>query len=407
MYIRQESFFSFEEIIKFQPETKLEMILTELNFDNIVHMLSEKSAVRGPKGYSFKQLLYSLVAMQVEQMPYIISLVERLKNDPVFRYNCGFNVLEKTPSLATFSRFLNKLCEVDSLKDELTTLVIEAKKLNIIDGEYLSIDATDFEAYEKPISKNKITPSPTTPDWGSKKGTDGKTKKWFGYKGHLIVDCKSDLPIAASVTPASWNDGIKEVVHPLIDSCIENYKNVLTPKFWIMDKGYDNVHVYEHVVNVANGFPIIPYNPRSETAPPIGFNYEYQPSCSMGYALAFWGIDGDYLKYRCPHVVNKVDCPYGSNWCSNSDYGFCKKFNYKKQPRLYCYPPRATDKWYSIYNLRNSVERCNHRLKNHLNLDNIRSKGAKKALIFVLLSCISLVAGTISVNKLNLSNNIA
>ncbi|WP_427337965.1 hypothetical protein [Caloranaerobacter sp. DY30410] len=45
-----------------------------------------------------------------------------------------------------------------------------------------------------------------------------------------------------------------------------------------------------------------------------------------------------------------------------------------------------------------SVERCNSRLKKYLNLDNIRSKGIKKAKVHALLNCIALVAGTISLN---------
>ncbi|WP_434578208.1 hypothetical protein [Thermoanaerobacterium thermosaccharolyticum] len=51
-----------------------------------------------------------------------------------------------------------------------------------------------------------------------------------------------------------------------------------------------------------------------------------------------------------------------------------------------------------MYNLRTSIERCNSRLKNYLNTDNLRSAGIKKAKTFALLNCITLVAGTIVVN---------
>ncbi|SET19224.1 hypothetical protein SAMN03080614_107510, partial [Anaerobranca gottschalkii DSM 13577] len=47
---------------------------------------------------------------------------------------------------------------------------------------------------------------------------------------------------------------------------------------------------------------------------------------------------------------------------------------------------------------RSSVERCNSRLKKYLNLDNLRSKGIKKAKVHALLNCIALVAGTIALN---------
>lgn len=36
MYILQECIFYFEEILNFQPKSKLEMILSELSFDNLI-----------------------------------------------------------------------------------------------------------------------------------------------------------------------------------------------------------------------------------------------------------------------------------------------------------------------------------------------------------------------------------
>ncbi|WP_428978994.1 transposase [Clostridium tanneri] len=55
----------------------------------------DSHATRGPKGHDELALLYSLVAMQVEQVATFKKLVARLKTDPVFRYTCGFNILSK------------------------------------------------------------------------------------------------------------------------------------------------------------------------------------------------------------------------------------------------------------------------------------------------------------------------
>ncbi|MDR5659380.1 transposase, partial [Serpentinicella sp. ANB-PHB4] len=82
------------------------------------------------------------------------------------------------------------------------------------------------------------------------------------------------------------------------------------------------------------------------------------------------------------------------------------KLNYKENPRLHGYPLRSSNEWKKQYDKRTSVERCNSRLKEYLNLNNIRSKGIKKAKIHALLNCIALVAGTIAVN-LSKSLNIA
>lgn len=123
--------------------------------------------------------------------------------------------------------------------------------------------------------------------------------------------------------------------------------------------------------------------------------------------LRYWicinilGKRWNYLKFRCPHATGKVNCPYGMNWCSNSKYGLCYKVNYKKDNRFYSYPLRDSKKWLEFYNKRSSIERCNSRLKEYLSTDNIRSAGIRKAKIFALLNCITLVAATIAVNQFN------
>jgi len=55
---------------------------------------------------SLRFLIYSLIAMQVEKIDTIKDLVVKLKENPVLRYCCGFDVLGKVPSESTFVDFL-------------------------------------------------------------------------------------------------------------------------------------------------------------------------------------------------------------------------------------------------------------------------------------------------------------
>ena len=191
MYIRQECLFSFDELIKFQPETKLEMVLSQLDFSNVVLSLSRSEYKRGPK-----------------KIPNIAKLVARLKSDPVFRYNCGFSVFGTTPSTSTFSRFLSLISKSEALEEDFKQLILKAKNLNIIDGTNIAIDSTKLNAFEKPKPKSKLKDDGKSPNWGKKKDTDGNDIKWFGWKLHIIADCKSELPLAIEITPASVNDSI-------------------------------------------------------------------------------------------------------------------------------------------------------------------------------------------------------
>lgn len=61
--------FSFEEILKFQPKSKLEMILDELNFENLISEVTKNHTSCGPKGYPIRALINSHIAIQVERIP--------------------------------------------------------------------------------------------------------------------------------------------------------------------------------------------------------------------------------------------------------------------------------------------------------------------------------------------------
>ncbi|WP_366922865.1 transposase [Metallumcola ferriviriculae] len=395
MYIRQECLLSFEEILNLQPQTKLELVLSQIDLSDFE--IAFKRSRFGPKGYDPTPMLYALIAAQLEQIRTVKALVQRLKQDPVFRYCCCFEVCGQVPSEATFSRFLTKISESEDLQKLFHKLVIRAKELNIIDGETVAIDSTKMDAFESPKPHSKLTDNGLTPNWGAKRDTNGNQVKWFGWKLHILSDTKSELPLEISVTPANVYDGT--VALPLIEKLFESFGDLFKPRYYAMDSGYDFNYIYDAIVNDYQAKPVIAYNPRGSKSAPEGLDNDLQPICSAGYKMVYWGTDGDYIKLRCPHVCGKVDCVHGSNWCSNSNYGYVRKVNYKKEPRFYSYPFRGTEKWQSIYNQRTAVERCNSRLKEYLNLGNIRAKGIKKALTHCLLNSIALVAGTIAANS--------
>lgn len=397
MYIRQMTLISFEEIMEFQQETKLEMILSQIDVSKLANSFRKPSNIKGPKGYEATPIIYALIAMQVEKIQKVKDLVLNLKQNPVLRYCCGFDVLGKVPSESTFSRFLVSLSEKQELAGLFYDLVLQAKDLNIIDGDHISIDSTKLDSYEAAKPKKDIIDDGTNPNWGMKRDTNGNNIRWFGWKLHILCDSKSELPLDILMTPASTYDGT--VATDMIDDFLEKYKSVFNPIYYAMDSGYDLEYVYDDIVNKYHAIPIIAYNPRGSLAPPEGLDEYFDPVCSAGYKLVYWGKDKNYLKFRCPHALGRCNCPHGMNWCSSSNYGYTLKLNYKENPRQYGYPLRSSNEWKKQYDKRTSVERCNSRLKEYLNLDNIRSKGIKKAKTHALLNCIALIAGTIAINS--------
>ncbi|WP_366414809.1 transposase [Paenibacillus sp. GP183] len=94
-------------------------------------------------------------------------------------------------------------------------------------------------------------------NWGAKFDAFGNKITWFGYKLHLAVDTKSELPIALEVTPAHVNDG------EMAPGLIEKVATKSNTRFFMLDAGYDQMKVYEAARNV-KAQAIIPLNPRGE-----------------------------------------------------------------------------------------------------------------------------------------------
>ena len=60
---RQQSLITLDEFYELIPITKLEAILSFIDFTLFLKMYPDSFSRRGPKGYSKKQLLMALIAM--------------------------------------------------------------------------------------------------------------------------------------------------------------------------------------------------------------------------------------------------------------------------------------------------------------------------------------------------------
>jgi len=398
LIVLQKPLFSFEEILSLEPNERLQKIFITL--DDLPFYDYQNPDRRGSKGYSPKLMLRALLAMKIYSIPTVVLLIERLNSDFKFRYSCGFSLSGRIPSEATFSRFLARLAENESLYQLFLSVVEKSRQLEIIDSEILVIDSTAIDSYEKKCPKKELRQDGTKADWGSKKDSNGNQLTWFGYKLHLAVDPKSECPVDLILTPASVSDG--EIALPLVERLAgRGYIS----KYDIMDAGYDWNNIYQTIFEVYKGQAIIPLNPRNEKQPPTGLDFDGTPVCSAGYRMIYWG-EG---KFRCPHVLGKVDCLFGSNWCSssNSNYGHTVKTKVKDDPRRFSNPHRNSRNWILLYHKRTAVERVNGRLKGHLGLENFKVQGIKKVLVNMLLSNICLVANTIAVNQKGCRKSVA
>ncbi|MFQ7651823.1 MAG: transposase [Roseburia hominis] len=168
---RQQSLITLDQFYEWKPLSKLEALLSFIDYTLLDEYFKPDSHRCGPKGYSKKQLFNTLISMQIEQFSDIKSLVTRLKSDPVFRRSLGYDYFENTPSEATLNRFIKTLAESDILEKTFRRMVSKARQLGLIDGTNVAIDASKLTAYEHAVPKSKIPSDDSCfPNWGGKAG---------------------------------------------------------------------------------------------------------------------------------------------------------------------------------------------------------------------------------------------
>ncbi|MFZ1155391.1 MAG: transposase [Solirubrobacteraceae bacterium] len=259
------------------------------------------------------------------------------------------------PSVYACYRFTAKLREHAHLLDGCIARVIkELKRRNPVLGWDVAIDASDMPAYangQRFASKGgreRTDDEFSDPDasWGHRSAVS--TRKgggFYGYRLHMAVCSKTDLPLAWTVETAKTNETL--TVAPLLDKL---HSLGINPETAALDKGYDNNRVYD-ACSQRNVLPVIPLR----RTPDVVKGRDKPPCCEHG-EWRFAGADRKRgaCKWRCP----TGECKPASVWI--------------KADRLHPLIPRETLRWKGLYRRRASVERAFGRLKNEWALAPLR-----------------------------------
>jgi hypothetical protein len=283
------------------------------------------------------------------------------------------------PSVFACYRFTAKLREHTDMLEECIASVIRAlKKTNPLLGWDVAIDASDMPAYangQRFVSKGGRERSDdefSDPDasWGHRSAVS--TRKgggFYGYRLHMAVCSKTDLPLAWAVETARAHETLS--VAPLLDKL---HALGINPETCALDKGYDNNRVYAD----CSGRGIAPVIPLRKT-PDVKKGKDKPPRCEHG-EWRFAGADHKRkaTKWRCP----TGECKPASVWITAD--------------RLHPLIPRETLRWKGLYRGRASVERAFGRLKNELGLAPLRVRRIERVRLHVNLTILSQLACALS-----------
>ncbi|TES54230.1 IS1182-like element IS662 family transposase [Halalkalibacterium halodurans] len=417
--IRQGSLFALQDLYELEPTHRFEAVFSTIEVDPILAVVSKKTLYGAPVQLNYAAMIYSLTARILERIPTIKDLIKRLKNDYMFRLDCGFLLSDAIPSEASYSRMLTKLEESDVLERVQETQILQAIIEGFVMDDTIAIDATHIEArdqapakvekakpepkkrgrkskeeqekwvqeqaereaalsvFEKPIESQLDTPLnelrssvPTDPKWGIKKNSEGKNAYWFGYKGHLAVGTKSQYILQSLFSSGNLNDGKAAI--PLLKGIHERL-SILPISYSTLDAGYDYPAIYEQIYRI-RAQSIIAYNKKNESEP-VGFDKYFAPTCVREHSYRYDSYDPTYetLKYTRPKECK--DCPLAEDTLCQKVY----KVKITTDLRRYTAPARGSKAWKNLYKQRSAVERVIAYLKEFFQLNNVRYRTGKRA----------------------------
>jgi hypothetical protein len=397
--------FSWENDVEDLGDLKrLVFVLDNLPDEKLIWELKADRG-KGRNDYPVVAMWNMLIAKIVFGHGRFTDIIREMKRNAQLRNLCGF-MSGKTPDAANVSRFVAK---VEAHQMELlkifTTLSDMLYDMLPDFGRNLAIDSkwTWSLANRNSDRKNPDRRSETEAAWGTKTYSgvhpDGRawstTKHCFGFKVHLIVDTKYELPVAFMITDASGSD----IVYgkKLLEQIEKERKHILDKcEFFAGDKGYDDGELISYLQS--KGIKAIidkrhMWKEESEKELPgydghyyndYGEVFCYSKEFSEKHRMIPAGYDKarDALRFRCP--VDHYGCT-----CKESDScTYCRNLRVplKTDVRIFTQIDRNSYKWKRLYNARTAVERVNSRLDVSFGFEQRRVRGSTRMTLFSVLS---------------------
>ncbi len=279
-------------------------------------------------------------------------------------------------------------------------------------GEFLALDGKAIQSYAANYNKNKKEDGrrDTDANWGTKKYTTSTNKKgevvtnkvtWFGYRVHLVVDARYELPVAFKVTQASNSEKTeaKEILKAMHEKQLEKCKYLMA------DKGYDDTKIIEYLEGKGIS-PIIDICNKWKD----GEKTKQYKDTDIVYTYdgKVYYIDDDGKKIKLRYL--------GYDKSSKSlRYGFYPQYNDNRVFRITCntdkriFVPVARDskKWERTYKKRTSVERVNGRIDRDYQFEEHTIRGLEKTKMCITVSFIAMLSMAKSKIEVNNKEHLA
>lgn len=407
MYIvSQISLFDNEQIEILGDLERLKLAIENIPDEKIIERLREIRK-NGRDAWPVEAMWNSFIASYVFSHRSVSALLRELSRNGQLRQICGFKPvffkekdgtykMEIVPSEAAYSRFIANLIQCNEEMKSAFNKLVDYMYDNLEGfGESLAGDGKAIESYAKKNGKNqKDKRGDNEANWGVKKYTESvngkgekvtKKKSWFGYRLHLIVDTKYELPVAYAVTQAS-NSEKSEILKIFKDMQSNRPEVVKRAKQFLADKGYDWTD-------------LIKWLKKYEISPIIDIQNHWKEDTTKQYKNTDIVYTYDGKVYYADKIENN-EIKYIKLLYAGYDkkteslrYKFPPQKESKKifrikiseDERVFTPIARDSQKWKREYKKRTSVERENGRIDRDLGFEKHTIRGKAKMEMYITM----------------------
>ena len=332
-------------------------------------------------------------------------LLRELRRNRQLRALCGFTPKEArqkdgslrvyvSPSASSYSKFLKNLMSCRAELDEMFTGMVQYMYENLEHfGEILTADGKAIQSYGRKPSKNKKSGlrGEHDADWCKKQysvsGLSGetitKTKKWFGFRLHLIADATYEIPVAFSVTKASASE--KTETGKLLDELSASREGWLEKcRYFLGDKGYDS----SKIIRQLRGKGIVPVIDIRNCWKDGEETHQYRDTDLVyDYAGTVWhvGENGGKTEMQYKGYDKSTDSlRYGFK--PQQQDGRIFRIRCDEDIRIFVPVARSSHKWKRLYKKRTGIERINGRIDRDYKFERHTVRGLSKMTMFLTVT---------------------
>jgi hypothetical protein len=375
---------------------RLTLVLENLPDENLMRFL-ERERGKGRNDFPVRAMWNMQIAKIVFGHGEDADIIREMKRNVQLRYVCGFEN-GKVPEAHNVSRFHSLLeNHPTELLEVFTSLSRTLYDILPDFGKYTAIDSK-WSWSKANRRSNRKTPdgrSETDAAWGTKeyKGRrpDGsewtKTEHCFGFKIHLLVDAKYELPIAFIVTDAAASD-VKNSKE-LLEKLEQERPDVLEKcEYFMADKGYDDTDLTlwlkgKGIKSVIDKRDMWRSDNEKELPGREGMYYDehgevycYSKQHGERHRMIPNGYDKerDAVRRKCPAKAFGAECK------EKDTCPYCKdiRIPLSTDSRIFTQVDRVGYKWKRLYNMRSSVERVNSRIDVSFGFEERTTRGLAK-----------------------------